>query len=537
MKKVAFQFTPSLDNVAFTENGALSYATTGSEIVDQFGKAGTYRGRAIDDVFKDQNALWVEDKLQALRFPFYLRMITRKVKVNADNVTETVQKGQGQRDESFKRLLWFAKTDSDLLYRNIWVLPLVGSWKDLWTLMYYDIFYEVNAINHKVIFDLLNEGLKSKCHMELIKKFMPRIKSNNKCKTPWTQITNSLAREFANYNKLAYMDYNQLKTSGTAHDFQKLICSGRYKDINWNLIPGKALSLIASNNFLEKHDLVKSYTDWVLSQPTVKFTGYVYELFKQVRQGTFSYRPEELPIYKRVTIDRQFDELIKKAKEDGNTMGNVWCALDTSGSMTLNVASGTTAYDVCASLGIFFSTLNEGAFHKSVVMFDSKSETMKLKGNFCDMAGQIMRAKTAFGNTDFQSVIDLMVEVRKNNPELPLEEYCSTILVVSDMQFDDTGRHTTNHEEAKAKLYEVFPKEFVDNMKFIWWQVTGRTKDMPATLEDGGNYFFSGFDGSVITLLLGGELAKKEQEEKKQPTMEELIGVALGQEILTFVNL
>jgi hypothetical protein len=105
------------------------------------------------------------------------------------------------------------------------------------------------------------------------------------------------------------------------------------------------------------------------------------------------------------------------------------------------------------------------------------------------------------------------------------------------MQFDPSGvSKQTNYERMKARLYEVFPTEFVDSMKFIWWQVTCRTNDVPATLEDAGCYFFSGFDGSIVTMLLGGELAEIEKTEKRQPTMEEMINVALSQEILSFVN-
>ena len=174
MKNRKFDFVPDFANIAFTENGAVSYATTGKAITDQFGKAANYRGRDINAVFKEQEALWLENKEQALRFPFYLRMVTRKVKVNNDNITEKVQKGQGVRDEAFKRLLWLAVNQPDIFYKNIWALPLVGSWKDLWTLMHYDIELKTNAINHEVIFDLINQGLKCAAHMELIKKFMPR---------------------------------------------------------------------------------------------------------------------------------------------------------------------------------------------------------------------------------------------------------------------------------------------------------------------------------------------------------------------------
>jgi len=538
MKDRKYSFVPDFTNMALTENGAISYATTGKAITDQFGKAANYRGRDINAVFKEQEALWLENHEQALRFPFYLRMVTRKVKVNNDNVTEKVQKGQGVRDESFKRLLWLAAHQPDTFYKNIWALPIVGSWKDLWTLMFYDITLNLNVINREVIFDLINQGLKCNAHMELIKKFMPRIKSNGKCTTDWTRITNMLAREYANYNGLRYAEYNKLKTSGTAHDFQKLICSGRFKDINWNLIPGRALSKLASQKFLAKHELEKAYTDWVLAQPTVKYTGYVYELAKEVMNTSgWNPRANKMPLFKKITIDKQFDELVKKAVEDGSILGNVWCALDTSGSMTSRVVGDISAFDICISLGVFFSTINTGAFHKNVIMFDNVSRVKQLKGGFCDMITDIVSSNTAWGGTNFQSVIDEIVRVRKQNPNIPLEDFPQTLLVVSDMQFNPAGRNVnTNYEEMKKKLYEVFPTEFVDSMKFIWWQVTGRTSDVPATLDDSGCYFFSGFDGSIVSLLLGGEMAEKEAITKKQPTMEEMINAALGQEILSYIT-
>jgi hypothetical protein len=48
-------------------------------------------------------------------------MVTRKVKVNANNETDKVQNGQGARDEAFKRLLWIAKEHPETFYNNIWI--------------------------------------------------------------------------------------------------------------------------------------------------------------------------------------------------------------------------------------------------------------------------------------------------------------------------------------------------------------------------------------------------------------------------------
>jgi hypothetical protein len=156
------------------------------------------------------------------------------------------------------------------------------------------------------------------------------------------------------------------------------------------------------------------------------------------------------------------------------------------------------------------------------------------------MIDSIRKERTAWGGTNFQSIIDEIVRIRKNRPNIPLSDYPTTLLVVSDMQFNPCGKNkSTNYERMKEKLYTVFPKDFVDSMKFIWWQVNGsRTTDVPATLDDGGCYFFSGFDGSVITLLLNGEeiITESGKIERKTPTMEEMIDIIMNQEVMKYIK-
>lgn len=517
-----------------TENGALTNLSTNSVLADQFGKAANYRGRNISEVFADQNVLWEDNAEAALRFPFYLRMVTRKTKIGENNITETVQKGQGARDESFKRLLWIAVYHPEIFYKNIFVLPLVGSWKDIWMLMYLDKSLNVNCLDHKIMFELIGEGLKSNVHTDLIKKFMPRIKTNTKCTTEWTKCMNELAKEFANLNKMSYMEYNHLKTSGTAHDFQKKICSRDYEHLKWNRIPGRALNLLTKGKFLKNHDLEKDYTEWLIKQPTAKFTGYVYELGHDVVQ---SMRGNTAPLYKRMTWDKQFEELIAKASDTDSVSSNVLCAIDTSGSMQTQVVPNVSAYDICISLGVFFATLNKGAFHNTVAMFDDTSTIKQLDGTFSEKIEQIVNERTAWGSTSFESLINLLVKVRKEQPNIPLEDYPTTILVVSDMQFNSWW-NKTNFEASKERLAEAFPQEWVDSLKWIWWDLTSRRKaDFPATLNDSGNYFLSGFDPSIITMITGENVEINEKVNSTPISMEEVMTNALSQEVLNYLSL
>lgn len=533
-------------NSARTENGAASYASIGSELLNQFAKAGTYRGRDINNVFADQSALWVEDSNSALRFPFYLRMVTRKEKSFNGNETETVQRGQGARDEAFKRLLWIANYHPDVFYKNLWILPVVGSWKDLWVLLTMD-----ENLNKVSFFKLIAEGINDEYHRDLVKKYMPRIRSNVKCKTEWAKKTNMLAKEFANFVGWNAHDYRMFKSTGKAHEFQRYICSGLYSNLNFNAIPGKALLNLVSGKFLERHNLTNTYVNWLSTKPVAKFNGQPHELVMKLKSHSYGrYGIDNLSL--KITVDKQFDNLIATAKDNnGSIKGNVWCALDTSGSMTCPISetSNVSSFDVCLGLGLYFSTLNEGAFHKNVIMFDDESEVLQLKGDFTDMLYQITSRRDAMGLTNYQSVIDEIVRIRKEKANVPLEDFPQTLIVVSDMQFNPSERWSwydanefdvkgweTNYETTKKKLSNVFPKEWVDNFKIVWWHVNGRTTDFPSNMDCGGAYNFGGFDGSIISMLCGGEeKVNPETGGKITPSMDEIIHNALHQEVLNYL--
>ena len=541
---------------AYTENGAISYASTGKELVDQFGKAASYRGRDYSVVSDDMERLWAENPEAALKFPFYLRLITREVKMSDGTKTEKVQRGAGAKDEAFKRFVWLMQNHPGEFYRNLYLIPVVGSWKDVWQILFYAEEIGVKA-NKEKFFEVVAEGLASESQVDLVKKYLPRIRSTKKCKTSWADRTNRYAKEFvswANDKVDGGFDseaYRHMKASGEAHVFQKLMCGQRYDEINFKTIPGKALLSLVSGKFLENHGLYNKYVDWIKAQPVAKFNGYPYELGAKLSPPGY-FRSEDcgVDLATKITIDKQFDNLIATGKQnEGAIKGNVWCALDTSGSMGRHIPdSNVTAINVCVSLGIYFATLNEGASHKNVIMFDSTSRVKQLSGSFTEMWKQV--PANAMGSTNFQSVVDEIVRVRRSNPSIPLEDYPKTLLVVSDMQFNPSGDYwyreavtkesqLSNVEAAKAKLRSVFPSEFVDEFKFVWWDVASRrTEDVPSTLDDSSSYFFSGFDGAIVSFLLGGdaEIVDDKTGEKRMPTAEELVQIALSQEVISLVR-
>jgi hypothetical protein len=286
-----------------------------------------------------------------------------------------------------------------------------------------------------------------------------------------------------------------------------------------------------------------------MTKPVAKFTGYVFELAKKAREAGLyrGYAASRLSPEVRHTIDAQFMGLVETAQKNGKITENVWCALDTSGSMGTGVKglNGVYCSDIATSLALFFGELNTGAFHNKIIMFDDTSYPYDIQGDgFCDKITKL--PSVPCGGTNFQSVVEEIVKIRQQHPEIPLEDYPKTILVVSDMQFNPAGgwrsRRTspTNYEYSKETLKTVFPAEFVDSMKFVWWDAASRygNTHYEGTANESGCYFFSGFDGSIISMLLNEDAVVDEKTgETRMPTAEEIVMKALSQEVLNYIKL
>lgn len=527
-----------------TWNGAVSHSTSGVSCLDYFAKCGSYRGRTEAEVSADMAALFGEDPSTALKIIFYNRMITRKI--TGFDKTETVQRGQGAKDEFIKSIAWLENNHPDLLYDNLWLIPSVGCWKDLW----YDsaatgFYYYVDP---KRVYSLVKKGLRNEYHRGLLAKFLPKIRSAKSATQPRHKRLNAWARGLCAYLGWTERDYRKFKSGPehTAHLWQRQACAGDWDEIDFNMISGKALLKFVGSGILAKHGLEKRYLEWIKKQPVAKFNGYPYELYKKAKTAGRK-------VVERMTYDAQFEKLLETARRDVNPTlleKGVLCALDTSGSMGGGYwgqgSPDVAPIDVCVGLGIYFSSLLEGHFKDHVIMFDNQSRFLKLNGSFCDKVDQV--PQNAMGGTNFQSVIDEIVRVRKANPSIPVEEYPQVLLVVSDMQFNPTnstygyysrcesyGSEATNYEAAMRKLQAVgLPK-----MTIIWWQVNGRfTGDVPVKWDDEGTILISGFDGAIVTSLLAGmeEVVDETTGEKRQITPLEAMNKSLNQEILNRVK-
>lgn len=527
-------------NIALTQNGAVSQRTTGAAVLDYFAKAATYRDRTYPVVSQDLNAAWNDSPLLTLMVIFYNRMITRREQGSIK--TEKVQKGQGNRSEYRRALEWLLRNHPEQFYKNLNLCPVVGAWKDLWHIE----MLNLPTLEVEAVYQLIANGLKNAYDRQLISKYLPKIRSRRNTFNDRHRALNNFAYGFCKFMGWSPRDYRRFKAAGTAHQFQRDMCAKKWQVLDFNTFPGKALTILATSKgkkdqktTLQRHLIEANYTKWLSNKPVAPFTGYVYELGQLISKS--------FDTVTEMTVNKQFDGLLALAKKDvkkGALAGKVMCALDTSGSMGIQIGNkGPTALEVCKSLGIYFSSLLEGEFAETVIMYDNTSRFHSMKGltNFSQKWRSI--PDNAMGGTNFQSIIDLLVSTRRNNPNIPLSDYPDTILVVSDMQFNPVNAgyyyrqaKATNPQEARAKLAAVG----LNNMKFIWWQVNGGyALDQTELATEPGTTLVSGFDGATISLLLDGEQAKFDPNTRQVRNLnayENMLKI-LDQEVLKLVRI
>lgn len=523
-------------------NGSLKYSTTGSDFVDQFSMLGKYKEiRSYNDIAQDAEILYSQDKVLSIKFILYLRTITRKVQYKNPItlqlvLTEDVQKGAGLKHESIMRMIWLALNDKDSFYEYLPLFISVGCWHDVIQMLSYDLQYngwEDRKLDWKFIGSVILSGLENPQTLDLLKKYLPQIKSNSNCKTIESQADNIIAKwicslifggkseDFSNYKK-----YRKLKASGTAHEWQQLISKSQFLKIDFDKIHGRALSQLVSSKFIDNNNLTDKYEKWISSKPIAKFTGYVNELFKQTNN---------LKKYQIDTINSQFMGLVEKGKTQ-DTLDSFIVVRDTSGSMS-SPATGThqSCYDIGKALALYFSYLLEGHFANSFIEFNSSAKMHTWKGN-TPMEKWKNDNTNYVGGTDFLSVIRLFVQIKASG--VSEKDFPTGIICISDSEFNPTGLNTTNVQAALNILSNGgFSKDYVDNFKIVLWNLqSGYYGDNTGCkFETYGGvknvYYFSGYEGSVISFLLGGST------DKKAPSnAEELFHSAMDQEILNLIS-
>jgi len=424
-------------NTKRTENGDISYKTTGNNLTDLFFMT-PYFEKHLDQVHIGSSE---KEKV----FSMYVR---------------DARYGLGRRDLGRELMKQAQVSPINIV--------LAGRFDDLWHIPTKD---NLNYLH-----------IKATLGDELAKKWCPRLTGKDKriakalCKM-WGYTEKEYRQLIKTDKTVEYKLSYAEKQDGTP--LNELFNQGEYKhplvdEINFEQVPSLAMTKYLKT-FNTREDIAPRFKEYIekVKENKAKVntsTANVHDAYKINTYWT--------------TQSTEASDIIGKKIVDNATIGvemNAICVLDTSGSMGWQ-GDNNSLLAKATSVAHGIATHSTYAPNQ-VISFSSRPQLMTIKGD--TLAEQYKSMYTGdCSNTDFGKVMELLKGLKK---------YPEYIIVMSDMEFDIGSQQSKNELMALFKKYEA-------NTKLIWWNFNDRNRTVPE-FDEYGNIYLSGYNLQMLKLL------------------------------------
>lgn len=455
-------------NITLTENLAVTYASSGSPILDFYSMGGALRSRPEDEIRALFVRAFVEDPLLSMKLLFYIR---------------DIRGGQGER-RTFRVIInHIANVSPELIEKNFENVPFFGRWDDMYALL-------GTPIEDKML-DFLKEQIKNDAksdHPSLLAKWLPSENTSSKD-------TIARAKKTRKNWGLTSREYRKL-LSGLRKKLnivERKMCANQWGEIDYEKVPSRA-SMIYRSAF-KRHDQ-EGYQDFLDAVETgekeIKTkTLYPYDMLRAVAHSGFNR-----------TIELQWKNQPDWTK-GAHEQSIVVC--DTSGSMFGGFIYRTSIAPiyVATSLAIYFAERNSGPFKDTFITFSAAPEIQQITGeNLYEKWITLKSAHWAM-NTNLQAVFDLVLSVAKKN-HISEDDMIKKIYIISDMEFDACVR------DAGEKNFNMIKKKYAasnyEMPEVVFWNVESRQNQAPIKSDEKGVALVSGASPSIFETLMTGKI-------------------------------
>ena len=466
-------------NCTYTENGAVTHATTCSDCLDLFATIGALRSADEQEVLNRFTRAYTEDPDMAMKTLFYAR---------------DVRGGLGERKVFRVCLQWLAHNAPASAKKNIPYVAEFGRWDDLLSLL--DTPCEKDAMHlMKQQLEADMEAMDMGDEVSLLAKWLPSVNASN----AQTVVSAKRIARFLGMTDAAYR-----KTLVKLRQHIRIIENSlREKDYSFDYSKQPSKAMFKYRKAFYRND------------------GERYgEFLNKVSRGEVQMHADTLMPYELVEpylhyswASRSFMRDI--SEEEKNTLNATWASLpafannenalaiiDTSGSMYDGGKPLPAA--VALSLGLYFAEHNTGMFKNHFIEFSSRPQLIEVKGDtFADRL-RYVASFNEIADTNLEAVFDLILNAAVRN-KVPQEELPATLYLISDMEFNCCVRNAgaTNFENAKAK----FEAHGYQLPKIVFWNVQSRNTQQPVTQNEQGVALVSGCTPRIFNMISDGVLS------------------------------
>lgn len=454
-------------NKAYTENGAVSYASTMSDCLDLFATAGALRNAGDEEILDRFIRAFAEDRDIALKTLFFAR---------------DIRGGLGER--RFFRVIfrYLAVNYPDVAVKNIDNIAEYGRYDDILSLM--DTACEQEAIAYiKAVLKDDMKSMQAQGLVSLMAKWLPSVNTSNKESV-------RLAKKIARAMGMSDASYRKMLSSLRAY-IRIIENNLREKDYSFEYEkqPSRALFKYRKAFIRNDEDRYQAFIRKAVSTPglmnTSCLTPYdiVWAVIKGVRLG--------MAESEKKSLDATWNSLENYVNSD-----NTLVVVDGSGSMY--GGRGVLPAAVSESLGIYFAERNKGAFKDHFITFSSNPRLIKIKGKDIFEKVQYCMSFNECSNTNIERTFDLILNTAVKN-RLKQKDMPSRIIIVSDMEFDWCANDSslTNFENARAK----FEAKGYRLPKLVFWNVNSINRQQPVRMNEEGVTLVSGMSPQIFAML------------------------------------
>ena len=466
-------------NRTYTENGAVTYATTYSDCLDLFATIGALRSSDEQEIISRFVRAFTEDPNLALKTLFFAR---------------DVRGGLGERKVFRVCLQWLAHNAPASVKKNIPYVAEFGRWDDLLSLMGTPCEKDAMLqIKKQLNADL--EAMDMGDDVSLLAKWLPSVNASN-------AQTVAYAKKIARF--LGMTDATYRKTLVKLREHIRIIENSlREKDYTFDYSKQPSKAMFKYRKAFYRND----------GERYGEFLGKVSRGEVQMHANTLM--PYELvePYLHFSWSSRCFMRDI--SEEEKNALNATWASLpafannenalaiiDTSGSMYDSGKPLPAA--VALSLGLYFAEHNTGIFKNHFIEFSSRPQLIEVKGDtFADRL-RYVASFNEIADTNLEAVFDLILNAAVRN-KVSQEELPATLYLISDMEFNCCVRNAdaTNFENAKAK----FAAHGYQLPKIVFWNVQSRNTQQPVTQNEQGVALVSGCTPRIFSMVSDGVLS------------------------------
>lgn len=461
-------------NIAYTENGAVTNASTMSDCLDLFATIGAIRAAENQEIIKRFIRAYTENADIAMKILFFGR---------------DVRGGLGERRVFRVILNWLAENRPDSLRKNIELIPEYGRFDDLVSLI--GTACEKDAL--RTIRKQLEADLASDAEVSLLAKWLPSVNASNR-------ETIYKAKRVARY--LGMSDAAYRKTLVELRKKIRIIENNlREKDytFDYSKQPSKAMFKYRKAFLRNDGERYNAFLGAVTGGEKQLHADTLapYEIVRSALNANRWGFNTHLSAGEKAALNASWESLPNFCD-----VRNALAVVDTSGSMYCYDNALPAA--VAMSLGLYFGERNTGIFHDHFIEFSSRPQLIEIKGkNFIERL-EYLCSFNEVADTNVEAVFDLILDAAVRN-HVSREELPETLYFISDMEFNFCARNASlsNFENAKRRFAEHGYKL----PQIIFWNVASRNSNQPVTKNEQGVALVSGCTPRLFSMVASGELS------------------------------